>query len=753
MRRFASRITLALVLVTALFARASGQVTIITPDLAARVNRETFSVTLNGIEVSDHSTLYLGADGTVYAGAGDLIGWDLKTPSEPSFTRDDIQYYGLQTLLRLAVSVRRPEERIEIIAPSTAFIGGPEREHGPFTQGGGAFVNYKLDRTTGTYDAFFTHNASGLEVDYQSIQSSSSIAFARELTHFYTLDLDNHRIFDIGEQQVDAPEVGESAKYLGVHVASEFGEDPLFVSHALPSVTGIATTPSTVEVYINNVLQWREEVPAGPFIVRDLPPSASTSDIVLVITDSSGHRSTQVVRPSVQRDLLRPGLTSYSLDAGWGQDTFATGSPRYADPIASTTIRHGVTPWLTIQAMGESMGGENFAAGGFQMRPGFGQQLTAWYGAGNLRQTGLISYQLSTNAFGFTERIRFNSETQADEFNPGGVFSRYTESSTIRLSMIPDLSIDLNLNRSVTSSSSPQAVYSMNTTYSHGWYSISLRPSYDRYAHVVGAWLELQERIGDTHDLRETIDRPAGQTAGTTVAYQKTQRDETDPWAWGARIATGSSDMREVSLDDRMPWADAKVLAQDQDGMGNVDTELNGSLQLIGGNLSATRVRYTETVVGLVRLPGFPGVRISVNGSPAAQTNRRGNAILTRLAALEENVISADLSGIPLAVGVKDPVRVEPLPATPVTIDLLEVKAQSFDITVARPDGNPLAAASHIVADNGAQFPIGYEGRAFLRGLGPGEHTLHTEGEHPCSFRLTFAPRWEIVERKKVICT
>ncbi len=753
MPQFASRITLVLVLIAALSARASGQVTIITPDLGARVHSETFSVTLNGIDVSERSTFYLGADGIVYAGAGDLIAWDLKYPSEPSFTRDKVQYYGLQTLLRLAVSVRRPEERIEIIAPPTAFIGGPEREHGAFTQGGGAFMNYKLDRTIGQYDTFFTHNASGLEVDYKSMQSSNSVSFARELTHFYTLDVDNHRAYDVGEQNVDAPEVGESAKYLGLHVASEFGEDPLFVSHALPSVTGVATTPSIVEVYVNNVLQWREEVPAGPFVVRDLPPSAASSDVLLVITDSSGRRTTQVVRPNVQRDLLRPGLTSYSLDAGFGQDSFSSASPRYSVPIASTTIRHGVTPWLTLQAMGESMDGENFAAGGFQMRPGFGQQLTAWYGAGNVRRTGLINYQLSTNGFGFSEKIRFNSETQADEFNPGGVFSRFNETSTLRYSSIPDVSIDLNLNRSVSNTSSPQTVYSMDTSYSHSWYMITLRPSYDRYAHVVSASVELQQRIGSTHQLRETIDRPAGQTAGTTIAYQKQQRDEDDPWAWSARMATGSSDQREVSLEDRMPWADAKVLAQDQNGRGNVQTQLNGSLQLVGNNLNATRVQYNEEVVGLVRLPGFPGVRISVNGSPVAYTNRRGNAILTRLAALEENVISADLSGIPLAVGVRDPVRVEPLPSTPVTIDLLEPQAQSFDAFITGPDGKPLEPGSYIIADNGAHFPIGYEGRAFLRGLKPGEHTFQTQRLHPCSFHLTFAPRWEIVELKTVTCT
>ena len=753
MPRFARRFALAATLSALLSAPALAQVTIITPDLAARVHQETFSVTLNGVSVSDRSTFYLSADGTVYAGAGDLIAWDLQYPAQPAFARDNIQYYGLQTQLRLAISVRRPEERLEIIAPPTAFIGGPERERGPFAQGGGAFLNYNLNRTVGNYDTYFTHNASGLEVDYQSLQSSSSLAFARELSHFYTMDVDNHRLFDIGEQDADAPEVGQAAKYLGVHVASAFGEDPLFVSHALPSVTGVATTPSIVEVYVNDVLEWREEVPAGPFVVRDLPPSAAFSDVLLVITDSSGRRTTQVVRPNVQRDLLRPGLTGYSLDAGWAQDEFSTASPRYSVPMASTTLRHGVTPWLTLQAMGESIGGENFAAGGFQVRPGFGQQLMAWYGGGNIRRTGLVNYQLSAGSIGFSEKVYFNSEMQPDEENPGGVFSRYNETSSLRLSMIPDLSLTLSLNRSVSSGSPPQSLYSMDTSYSHSWYTITFRPSYDRYAHTVSASLELQQRIGDIHQLRETIDRQAGQTAGTAIAYQKVQRDEDDPWAWNARIATGSSDQREVSLEDSMPWADAKVLAQDQNEVGNVDAQLNGSLQLVGGNLNATREQYDEEVVGIVRLPGFPDVLISVNGSPAAYTNAKGNATLPRLAALEENIISADLSNIPLAVGIKDPVRVEPLPATPVTIDLLETRSQSFEVTIHVAAGGPLAAASHIVADTGAQFPIGYDGRTFLRGLEPGTHTFHTQDDHPCSFSLTFAPRWEIVERKDVTCT
>lgn len=746
MFRFARPLAAGIALASCIVFPASAQVTVISPDLHARVHSEAFSVTLNGVDVSQKSTFYLAEDGTIYAGAKDLIEWDLKFPVDSAFARDGEQWYGLQTQLRLAVTVRRPQERLEIVAPPTAFIGGPETVRGPFATGGGAFLNYKIDRTTGEYNMFFTRNASGLVVDYGSMQSSSSLSFARELTKIYSIDVKDRLSFELGEGQVEAPPIGTSANFLGLHVGSDFESDPAFVTKALPSVRGVAPSPSVVEVYVNNILQWREEVPTGPFVIRNLPPSATYSDVILVITDATGHRITQVVRPSVDQGLLRPGLTSFSLDAGWGEDTFSSQSPQYKDPIASTTLRHGVTTWMTLQGMAESMAGENFAALGFEMRPGFGQQLTYWYGDGNMRRTGSLNYSLSVGGVRFSERMGFNSRSQPDDFNPDGIFSRYTETSQISITNVPNLSLDLGLDRAVSNTGPPEAMYSMDASYNLRWFTITLRPRYDRYAHVVSAEVELQQRLGDIHELREIVQRPAGQPAGTEIQYTKQNRDPDDPWSYSLREAMGQYESRSLTLNNQMPWADARILAQDQAGRGNIQAELNGAVQAVGNTVSATRVKYNDEVVGLARLPGFPGVRIEVNDSPAGVTDKNGNLVLRNLGALEENTITADLSNIPLAVTVKDPVQIEPLPSTPVTIDLLESKAQSIRVRIVDANGSPLPAAGRLESDDGRTFPIGFDGNAYIYGMTPGAHTFSADSPRRCTFSLDFKPVWEIVD-------
>jgi len=736
------------------------QVAITAVDLGA--HRASFAVTLNGVDVSERSTAYLDKEGTVYVSAADLAAWNLKHPLDPAFTQDGLAYYGLQTQLNLAVSVVRPQERLEIVAPSTAYIGGPQRERLPFTPGGGTVLNYKLDyrnagesapaTTIGTYNLFLTQNASALQVDYQSQQTSSGVSFVRQLARWYSLDVSNHRVVQVGEGVTNGGFLGSSVQYAGLHIASQYQADPLFITHALPSVEGVAAEPSLVQVFINNVLQWREEVPAGPFVVRDLPASAGNADVILVLTDASGKQTTQIARPSIDEQFLRPGLTSYSLDAGFGRSDFASVSPRYSDPIVSTTLRHGVTPWLTLEAIGESVAGATFGGLGFEATPGFGQQAIFWYGDGSLRRTGYVQYGLNVRRFSFRESLRFNAESRPSEFDPNGLFSRFSETTQLRYNPSYKLSFRLRLDRRLASRGSPTTVLSMESLYRLRNFSVAVRPSYDRIGHVVSAVLELSQTIGETHDVTGTLDRPAGEPAGTSIEYEKQPSDPDDPWSFSALMATGPDELRGISLNDRMPWAEARVQAQDQNGIGNLGTQLNGSLALVGGGLNALRNFEQGEIVGVARLPGFAGVRIDVNGSPAGFTDKSGTIVLRGLSSLQENTITADLSNIPLAVDVKDPVSVLPMPSTPVAVDLLAPRAQSVIVLIVDANGKPLPPASWIVADSGAKFPVGLEGRVYLHGLGPGEHVFSPDGPHPCRLKLAFAPRWEIADAGKQVC-
>ncbi|HEX5275644.1 MAG TPA: fimbria/pilus outer membrane usher protein [Candidatus Rubrimentiphilum sp.] len=744
---------------------AHGQVEIQPDELD--VQQQHFAVSLNGVDVSADSVLYLANDGTLFASAPDLAGWRLRYKEEPAFIRNGKPYYGLQTQLKLAVAVQRPQERLQIIAPPTAFLGGPERQDLPLTPGGGTFLNYKLDyrgatsfdgaSTSGEYNLFLTHNSSALRVDYGSLQSASGIAFARRSSTLSATDYRNHRVISLGEQEMDAGDLGSNDEILGVHVASDYAVDPHFITQALPSIESFALQPSLVEVFVNNKLQWRQQVLEGPFTVRNLPPSAAHGDVTLVFTDAGGHRTTKTVRPNYEAGLAATGMTQYVFDAGYLEkepSTFDLGEPHAGSNFAaSAQVRHGLTSWLTLQAMGESIGGDPFAAVGAELRP-FAGDATVWFGNGKLRRSTRLSYTFSADKFSLSERLDYNAVRRPDPFDPNLVSSNFREEGDLQYSPNYDLRFELKLDRDVSSEGFSQSLLTLLSTIGMGSVDLSFEPMYDRSRHAIDVRLQLSQRAGSTHRFSETANQRVSSPISTSLGYSRSPRDPDDRWRFGTTFAMGRTLTRTAFAENQMPWADAKAQAQHTTGFGgDVTGELEGAAGLIyGGGLHAMRDRYQENAVGVVRIAGFSGVRISVNDSPAGHTDGSGNLVLPQLSALQENIIVADLSGIPLGVDLKDPYVAVPLPATPVSINMLAPEAQSVAVRVVDANGHALPQATWLSADNGARFPIGFDGRAFIHGMTPGAHRFSTESGARCSFRLTLEPRWEIVEAGAQTC-
>lgn len=736
----------ALALFVASPARAQVAVTSLDPD----VHREVFAVSVNGVDVSPGSMLYLSRDGIVYANAKDLAAWKLEYPRDPSFTRDGAAYYALQSQLNLAVAVDHPDERLEIVAPRAAFIGAPDREREPATPGGGALLNYRMRRTDGSYDLFLTHDASAWQMRYESTQSSRGIALLRAQTRWYHLDIHRHRVWQFGDGEVNGGSVGTSIPFAGVHLASEFAKDPLFVSHELPSVRGVAATPSLVEVYVNDVLQWREEVPAGPFTVRDLPASAANTDVMLVLIDRSGNRSVQFARPGVDQEFLRPGLMSYSFDAGIGRVNGWQRGAYYRDGVVSALLRRGITGAFTAQLQVQSVAGKTFAAAGAQVRLGRGQSATISYGAGQIRRASELEYRLRTRKLEFREVLRSNAESSPTAFDPGGVFARFNESSDLRYDTGGALTIGLRLDRSASNSGSPTSLLSMETTYRLRDLDLLLRPSYDTVRHALSASLEITRRLDAVHSITQRVDAPAGSRAALALEYRKMQRDPDDPWTLEARSATGDSEERRLYLEDRMPWATASVLAQDQNGRGILEPAINGSLVFAGRRIYALRNANAEESIGFVHLPHLPNVRIKVNGADAGRTDKDGNLVLRNLSALEKNVVTADLSNVPIDEDVKDPEKVVPYAGTPVDVELLRREEQSVLLRIVDAAGRSLPPGSWITAEDGVRFPIGFDGRAYIHGVPPGSQKF--TAANGCALTLTIAPRWEITDEGTVMC-
>ena len=81
---------------------------------------------------------------------------------------------------------------------------------------------------------------------------------------------------------------GGAVRFGGVQWATDFSLQPGFVTSPRPGISGEAALPSTVELYVDNLLRMRREVPSGPFSIQDLPVINGQGDARLVVRDILG---------------------------------------------------------------------------------------------------------------------------------------------------------------------------------------------------------------------------------------------------------------------------------------------------------------------------------------------------------------------------------------------------------------------------------------------------------------------------------
>ncbi|MGH8694113.1 MAG: fimbria/pilus outer membrane usher protein, partial [Burkholderiales bacterium] len=141
----------------------------------------------------------------------------------------------------------------------------------------------------------------------------------------------------------------------GAQVRRNFNLRPNLITMPLPSFTGSAAIPSTIDVYVNNVKTYSQQVEAGPYHIENLPVITGSGTARVVVTDSTGRASEQESEFFTSPDLLRQGLFDYSLDVGVARRDYGTESFAYDErPLGLASLRYGITDWLTGEAHVES---------------------------------------------------------------------------------------------------------------------------------------------------------------------------------------------------------------------------------------------------------------------------------------------------------------------------------------------------------------------------------------------------------------
>src|SRR5689334_210759 len=192
----------------------------------------------------------------------------------------------------------------------------------------------------------------------------------------------------------------------GFQLQRDFALQPDLITFPIPQFLGQAAVPSTVELYVNGLRRYSGDTPAGPFQLGTVPIVNGAGTAQVVLTDALGRQTTFDFPFYTSSQLLREGLSDYSLDLGFARRNYGVSSFDYgSDPAASAVYRRGMNDWLTIETHGEAISGLANAGGGAVVGVGDGGILTGSYaqssGHGRDGHQGELGYSWRNTWFNF----------------------------------------------------------------------------------------------------------------------------------------------------------------------------------------------------------------------------------------------------------------------------------------------------------------------------------------------------------------
>ncbi|MBI7027291.1 fimbrial biogenesis outer membrane usher protein [Pseudomonas aeruginosa] len=171
----------------------------------------------------------------------------------------------------------------------------------------------------------------------------------------------------LGEASTNG-QVFDSISFRGVQLASD---DRMYADSQrgfAPVVRGIANSNARVRVSQRGNQIYETTVPPGPFVIDDLYPNGSGGDLLVTVTEANGSEHSFTVTYASTAELLRPGVTHYSLAAG----QYRSGLMHDEPMLALGTWRHGFSNMMTGYGGGIVAEGYAAIAGGMAFNTDFG---------------------------------------------------------------------------------------------------------------------------------------------------------------------------------------------------------------------------------------------------------------------------------------------------------------------------------------------------------------------------------------------
>lgn len=507
--------------------------------------------------------------------------------------------------------------------------------------------------------------------------------------------------------------------YGGVGWFSNFEIDPDFIDLALPFAEGIASAPGQLNIFVNNQRSFSDRIGEGNFLVSDLPATIGAAELKVVTADLAGRETSFVTPVYVAPDLLKPGLTAYSIAAGWDRRDGAGDGIEYGQVFLRGGYRRGVSRWLTVNSAGEANSDVINVSAGADFTIGALGAATFGVGASRLADDEKLGYSLTgalrrtASDFSFGVGVRYASRQFSQiGIEPGALAkARYDAQASApvaggRLSAIASYTE----NRDMQDTTLAQVGY----TRKFGPGQIILSGS-----HTVSE--------DDTTEFRASYTMPFG--AGASATSQLVRKDDgtvSASLAAGRSPPPGDGLGYGVNIDAADDGVDARAALSlrkrtftgslegvRRNGKVSARARLRSGFVFADGALFASRDADNGAV--LIETPGLHDTPVGFNHQQYGRTRNDGKALISAQPFMR-HAVSVDESALPIDVSLeKSSVKLITGRGRVTKVEFPLAQNFSQTVVIELAGGGPPPRGTPVLADGDPKpLPVGHDGLAYL---------------------------------------
>ncbi len=547
----------------------------------------------------------------------------------------------------------------------------------------------------------------------------------RRLETTFTRDfVDNNITLRLGDTATRASMAGRSMYFGGLQLGRNFALAPGFVAQPVPVLSGTSSSPSTVELYINDALRQISSVPAGPFSIENPSGISGSGQARIVVRDVLGRETVQVQPFFTHSDLLEAGLSDWSLELGAVRRNLGTDNANYGERFASGLWRQGLSKGLTLEARGEvgqdtrRLGLGVSAALPYQMLG----QASLSHSVNNPAGRGLqwaLGLEHSNLRHGFTAQVEGASERYRWVGGPAAAPQKLQASASYSYSS--ERFGSLGIGAAWVETFGQPALNTLSLNYS---VRIGSRNSLSLRATRVDSAASSGVSVGMTFvmplDNMVNVSTSVNHRAGLSDIQISTGKGLTAETGLGWRLLGGSRS-GENFAESGLYYQGGKALVTGDlsvsSGAQAVRLGAQGGLIALDGRVFAART--VQDSFALVEVPGYPNVGVGLQGSRLTSTDKDGVALLSRLQAYQANNIRLEADDLPISAELDNIEQVAVPPwRSGLKIAFPVRSGRGALIKLVLDDGEPAPPGAELRLDGSTQeFFVARRGEAFVTGL------------------------------------